>query len=33
VALDDTGAPQHLCEVITVQPVGFSGQKGTTKEE
>ena len=24
VVLDDTGAPQHVCQAVSVQPVGFS---------
>jgi hypothetical protein len=24
VVLDDTGVPQHVCQAVSVQPVGFS---------
>jgi hypothetical protein len=29
VVLDDTGRPQHVCQVVSVQRVGFSARSGT----
>jgi len=28
VTVDDAGAPQHLCQSVTVQPMGFSPRSG-----
>jgi hypothetical protein len=31
VTVDDSSIPQHLCESITVHPVGFSGHRGANQ--